>query len=40
VKRILAGEPPDRVTSRGALANPAALEPFVALAAELGAAPR
>jgi acetoacetyl-CoA synthetase len=40
VKRILAGEPPDRVASRGALANPAALEPFVALAAELAAAPR
>jgi len=40
VKRILAGEPPDRVTSRGALANPAALDPFVALAAELAAAPR
>jgi acetoacetyl-CoA synthetase len=38
VKRILAGEPPDRVASRGALANPAALEPFVALAAELAAA--
>jgi acetoacetyl-CoA synthetase len=40
VKRILAGEPPDRVTSRGALANPEALEPFVALAAELAAAAR
>jgi acetoacetyl-CoA synthetase len=39
VKRILAGEPPDRVASRGALANPAALEPFVALAAELAEAP-
>ncbi|HEX7083791.1 MAG TPA: hypothetical protein VF186_06730, partial [Gaiellaceae bacterium] len=31
VKRILAGEPPERVVSRGALANPAALDPFVAL---------
>jgi acetoacetyl-CoA synthetase len=40
VKRILAGEPPERVASSGALANPAALEPFVALAAELSAAPR
>ncbi|GAA5145073.1 acetoacetate--CoA ligase [Pseudonocardia eucalypti] len=32
VKKILSGVPVDRAVSRGALANPAALEPFVALA--------
>jgi len=32
VKKILAGTAPDRAVSRDALANPAALEPFVALA--------
>ncbi|MGO9754263.1 MAG: acetoacetate--CoA ligase [Solirubrobacteraceae bacterium] len=32
VKRILAGEDPDQVLSRGALANPHALDPFLALA--------
>jgi acetoacetyl-CoA synthetase len=32
VKRILMGHPVDRAVSRGALANPAALEPFTALA--------
>jgi acetoacetyl-CoA synthetase len=32
VKRILMGQPPDRVVSRGSLANPAALDVFVALA--------
>lgn len=35
VKRILSGERPERVVSRGSLANPAALDPFVQLAAEL-----
>ncbi len=38
VKRILMGEPADRVASRGSLANPAALDWFVAFAK--GAAPR
>jgi acetoacetyl-CoA synthetase len=32
VKRILSGVPVDRAVSRGALANPGALEPFLALA--------
>ena len=32
IKRILMGEDPDRAVSRGSLANPAALDPFVALA--------
>jgi acetoacetyl-CoA synthetase len=32
VKRILMGEPPDRVAARDALANPEALDAFVALA--------
>ena len=32
VKRILMGQPPDRVASRDSLANPAALDVFVALA--------
>jgi acetoacetyl-CoA synthetase len=36
VKRILMGGDPDKVLSKGSLANPAALEPFLALAAELG----
>ncbi len=41
VKRILLGAEPDRVVSRGALANPEALDPFVELAGELaGARPR
>jgi acetoacetyl-CoA synthetase len=34
VKRILRGEPPDRVASRDSLAEPAALDAFVALAAK------
>ncbi len=38
VKRILRGEPADRVASRGALDNPASLDAFVALAAERSAA--
>lgn len=37
VKRILMGTDPDTALSRGSLANPAALEPFTALAAERGA---
>ena len=36
VKRILMGADPEQVVSRGSMANPAALDPFVALAAELG----
>jgi acetoacetyl-CoA synthetase len=32
VKRILMGEPPERAASRESLANPAALDPFIALA--------
>ena len=32
VKRILMGTPPDQAASRESLANPAALDPFVALA--------
>ena len=35
VKRILMGQDPDKVLSEGSLANPAALEPIMALAAEL-----
>ena len=35
VKRILLGAEPDRVVSRGALANPEALDPLVELAGEL-----
>ncbi len=35
VKRILMGTPPDQAASRESLANPAALDPFVDLAAEL-----
>jgi len=38
VKRILMGEAPERAASRDSLANPAALDVFVALAAEVGAA--
>jgi acetoacetyl-CoA synthetase len=38
VKRILMGVAPERAASRESLANPAALEPFVALAAERGRA--
>jgi acetoacetyl-CoA synthetase len=34
VKRILMGTPPERAASRESLANPQALDPFVALAAE------
>jgi acetoacetyl-CoA synthetase len=34
VKRILMGTAPERAASRESLANPRALEPFVALAAE------
>ena len=34
-KRILMGADPDKVVSKGSMANPAALDPFVALAAEL-----
>lgn len=37
VKRILMGTPPEQAASRDSLANPAALDPFVALAAERGA---
>jgi len=37
VKRILRGEPPDKVASRDSLADPAALDAFVALAAERSA---
>ena len=33
VKRILRHEPPDRVASSGALADPSALDPYIALAA-------
>jgi acetoacetyl-CoA synthetase len=33
VKRILMGEPPERAASRESLANPAALDHFVDLAA-------
>jgi acetoacetyl-CoA synthetase len=35
VKRILRGEAPERVASRGSLAQPAALDAFVALATEM-----
>jgi acetoacetyl-CoA synthetase len=35
VKRILRGEPADRVASRGALADPGAIDAFVAYAREL-----
>jgi acetoacetyl-CoA synthetase len=34
VKRILMGTPPDKAASRDSLANPAALDPFVELAAQ------
>ena len=34
VKKILAGVDPDKAVSRGALQNPDALAPFIALAAE------
>ncbi len=37
VKRLLRGEPAERVASRDSLADPAALDAFVALAAERGA---
>ncbi|HEV7805908.1 MAG TPA: acetoacetate--CoA ligase [Solirubrobacteraceae bacterium] len=37
VKRILAGTPPERAASRDSLANPSALDWFVALARERGA---
>jgi acetoacetyl-CoA synthetase len=36
VKRILMGTPPEQAASRDSLANPAALDPFVTLAAERG----
>ena len=36
VKRILMGEPPEQAASRDSLANPAALDHFVALARERG----
>jgi acetoacetyl-CoA synthetase len=39
VKRILQGEPPQRVASRDALLDPAALDMFVAIAAEAPRAP-
>jgi acetoacetyl-CoA synthetase len=39
VKRILTGTPPERAASRDSLANPAALDWFVELAARLRAAP-
>jgi acetoacetyl-CoA synthetase len=35
IKRILMGAEPDSVVSRGSLANPATLDPFVELASEL-----
>jgi acetoacetyl-CoA synthetase len=35
VKRILSGERPERAASKDSLANPASLEPFERLAAEL-----
>ncbi len=35
VKRILSGESPEKAASKDSLANPAALEPFVELAAEM-----
>jgi acetoacetyl-CoA synthetase len=35
IKRILMGHDPDAVVSRDSLANPAALEPFIAMAATL-----
>ena len=35
MKRILMGAAPDTVVSRGSLANPSTLDPFVELAAEL-----
>jgi len=38
VKRILAGTPPEQAASRDSLANPAALDAFVALARERRAA--
>jgi acetoacetyl-CoA synthetase len=38
VKRILTGTPPDDAASRGALANPDSLDPFVELAASLSPA--
>ena len=37
VKRILMGTPPEQAASRDSLANPAALDYFVELAARLGA---
>jgi acetoacetyl-CoA synthetase len=40
VKRILAGTPPERAASRDALANPAALDAFVRLAAQHAATTR
>lgn len=33
IKRILQGMPPDRAVSRGALADPAAIDPYVEIAA-------
>jgi acetoacetyl-CoA synthetase len=36
VKRILRGEPPERVASRGSLADPEALDAFASLALEFG----
>jgi acetoacetyl-CoA synthetase len=38
VKKILSGVPPDRAVSRGALANPEALTPFLELVATRGTA--
>ena len=35
IKRILQGEPAERVASRSSLADPAALDPFIAMAPEL-----
>ena len=34
VKRILMGQDPDKVVSKGSLANPEALAPFIAMAAD------
>jgi acetoacetyl-CoA synthetase len=39
VKRILRGEPPDRVASRGSLADPGALDAFTALMSERSGSP-
>ena len=40
VKRILQGEPPDTVASRHSLADPEALDPFIALAKQTNGSSR